>query len=624
MEQPGDRLAQPVVPVTRRRPKLFLDYPPQTRDAFFLNVAEIGLSQRAANVCAGIAAQKLGDLAQLTTERLSKLHSCGKRTISEIQERLARFGLELGMELADWEAARAQLDRNRLESIEELRLSLFRLPPTCCLEDELSQIVSTVANERATKIVIRVNGLSGDGHRTLESVGEEYGLTRERIRQIATKALKRLEPRQFSTPWLAAALLLLDQNSPCVAGDFSKRLRAAGITRGNFDIGGIESACEILGQRFEFTTALIAGRKVYGRRERLKRIIRFFRECRQATSRGGCANFDSICDDLKVTSPEREILRELATFGDMCRWLDDDRQWLLAVSCSRNRLSNLVAKVFAVAPSLPLSELRRAVARSRRLEAVPPTGIIANFVVATGLGRVDADVVTASANFGNMVRPGSAEEILVIALQLHGPVLGWERFQELCIRAGMNPVTFGIYASGSPIVARLARGVYSLVGADVSPGAVEEVQRENAVSRRKTEWGWTSRGSLWCALGLTLTNITSGALPVPSFVASFAEGQWQPRFAGKELAAIIKCKGGFVSGLRRPLLNAGGEAGDVCVLEFCPTSRIVNLSIGGEELVDLWDSGNIDLPAQGLGEAEGQSDQDADGIAIGTLQRTVI
>lgn len=46
---------------------------------------------------------------------------------------------------------------------------------------------------RENKIIIRRYGLSEDGHpRTLEEIGREFGVTRERIRQVEAKALKKI------------------------------------------------------------------------------------------------------------------------------------------------------------------------------------------------------------------------------------------------------------------------------------------------------------------------------------------------------------------------------------------------------------------------------------------------
>jgi RNA polymerase nonessential primary-like sigma factor len=46
--------------------------------------------------------------------------------------------------------------------------------------------------DKQRDVVVRRFGLRGHEHSTLEEVGNEIGLTRERVRQIQVEALKRL------------------------------------------------------------------------------------------------------------------------------------------------------------------------------------------------------------------------------------------------------------------------------------------------------------------------------------------------------------------------------------------------------------------------------------------------
>ena len=65
------------------------------------------------------------------------------------------------------------------------------------LKAQVQEVLETLT-ERERRVIKLRFGLE-DGHsRTLEQVGEEYGITRERIRQIEAKALKRLREPQRS------------------------------------------------------------------------------------------------------------------------------------------------------------------------------------------------------------------------------------------------------------------------------------------------------------------------------------------------------------------------------------------------------------------------------------------
>lgn len=62
---------------------------------------------------------------------------------------------------------------------------------------ELYVILNKVLNEREIKIVYHRNGLEGLERKTLEELGKEFGLTRERVRQIEEEAYAKLRDSEY-------------------------------------------------------------------------------------------------------------------------------------------------------------------------------------------------------------------------------------------------------------------------------------------------------------------------------------------------------------------------------------------------------------------------------------------
>jgi RNA polymerase primary sigma factor len=67
----------------------------------------------------------------------------------------------------------------------------FEAATTGLLRRQINEVLEELT-ERERKIILLRFGLEDDRARTLEEVGQEFNVTRERIRQIEAKALRKL------------------------------------------------------------------------------------------------------------------------------------------------------------------------------------------------------------------------------------------------------------------------------------------------------------------------------------------------------------------------------------------------------------------------------------------------
>ena len=141
---------------------------------------------------------------------IKDIHSClrAARSIRQEQDRepsVADIAEYLQRDVADVERLMALHERVTLRSgnvdeygsgpVDRLRARRESEPPRCAQKDDLNDIVERWVcelSEKQREVVERRFGLHGYRRETLERIGEEIGVTRERVRQIQLEALRNL------------------------------------------------------------------------------------------------------------------------------------------------------------------------------------------------------------------------------------------------------------------------------------------------------------------------------------------------------------------------------------------------------------------------------------------------
>ena len=159
--------------------------------------------------------QALAEQARIVRLPLNKIGSLNKinKTLAELEQKFEReptiLEIAQALELAPNEVKEALRTAGRHISMDapigqEDEGSMYDLmlnsdapsPDKGLLNDslraEIERALSTLSSREAS-IVRLYFGLNGKHPHTLEEIGEEFGLTRERVRQIKEKAIKRLK-----------------------------------------------------------------------------------------------------------------------------------------------------------------------------------------------------------------------------------------------------------------------------------------------------------------------------------------------------------------------------------------------------------------------------------------------
>src|SRR5229473_3658577 len=127
------------------------------------------------------------------------------------------------------------------------------------LERELRSLLGTGRNAR---IAARYYGFDGRGGGTLQSVGNEIGVTRERVRQIVTVTSQWLGTVRPASPMLDRTIEFVVDHMPAAAAEIEAELRFQRLTSGVFRLEGVIKAAELLGRRLPFSISEVKGERL--------------------------------------------------------------------------------------------------------------------------------------------------------------------------------------------------------------------------------------------------------------------------------------------------------------------------------------------------------------------------
>lgn len=557
---------------------------------------ELQLPPRALNAYTNAGIRYLGQLVTQDPSGLFKLPNFGRTSLVKTQKQLDALDLSFGMDIASWDVMSAATIRN--SHISDVRkiiaLSAGKLKEHYeRLEDEFAAILDVLAEGRAKKIIGKYWGICGHPPRTLESVGNEYGITRERVRQIAQKAQDKAATIWLPTTRLRAVLRGFEKNCPLPRAD-ATRLISEISRSGSIAPDSILNAAEIFGVPHSCVLVSDANTEFVDRIGRTPSVHEVVLDFRKATSSSGCINIDRmslrLTGELKDGSTIRKILDGLPE----TIWLDDAKRWASSNLPLRNRLGNIIGKILSVCEELHISELRQAALRPHRISFVPPQPILLAFANRVCRHVTNGSVVKRGEGVELPIL-GKLEQIFLDCFHKFGSPLQREVIEEYCIDAlGVNVSSFYVYLCYSAIVQKLSTGVFALVGNDLPIGSVEEMAEERRLLAR-TEHGWDAAGRLWYATRLDRVKMRMGMFYLPSFVLSLTQGTWLSRLPDGTITGELPVQENGISGLRELLELSGAERGDVMRLSFELPKNFLEIEVGGEELFDAGHSTTIDV-----------------------------
>jgi hypothetical protein len=346
---------------------------------------------------------------------------------------------------------------------------LRRSRPT--LERELRDLLGTGRNAR---IAARYYGFDGLGGGSLQTVGNEIGLTRERVRQIVTASSARLSNGRPVSPTLDRTIAFVADHMPGAAGEIEADLRSHRLTSVLFRLEGVVKAAELLGRRLPFSITEIKGERLVHARDIPSVVDTIVRIGRRVISRRGMATISNVVADVREVEPDacdgNLVVSALACLGGF-HWLEQSAGWFWLSDKPNNPVLNRMRKILSVANPIDISELRAGIGRDYRMRGVlPPKRVLLEFCrQAPGL-RVNDETVKAEPAVNSDDVLSQVEKDIVRILCEHGGTMTTSELTSVCLDMGVNRETFYYNLVSSPIISRCAEGLYGLIGSGERSG----------------------------------------------------------------------------------------------------------------------------------------------------------
>ncbi|MEZ5963093.1 MAG: DNA-directed RNA polymerase subunit alpha C-terminal domain-containing protein [Planctomycetota bacterium] len=550
-----------------------------------IEVGRLGLSTRLRTLLLRLGVRTLEEAARYSRTELLEHPNVGATTLAELENRLREHGLHLHV----------GHDAHASAVGKPLSATAAKLNPEQALGRLAEEICSQPSGKRALEILAALVGWDGKGPKTLDAVGQAFGVTRERVRQIAAKAVKSLNARSIFRDRLMQALRMLATVAPCSVREASIALQGEGLIEEKVDAGVVLELADRLQLSSDVLALEIGTSKLIVRSsdaESIKKVVSSVP--RQVDHWGAIAMEDLIQDqsanNASLTIPP-EALTQVVSGLPGFEWLDSDGQWFWIKGRSRNRVVNRIRKILSVTDTLSLRELRAGVARDHCMEGfAPPRHVLAKMCESLPFAEVEGAIVRRAKAISRSVL-GEAERKLVEILEANGGCMATDDVEAAAQRAGVGDPSIWRQLTYSSTITRPAPGTYALRGAILDPSQVVPPARRDPTKRRVVDSGWTSEGHPWVAMEVSRASLRRGIVTVPASLKRFVQGKWDVKLRDGRSVGELTVNVQSAWGLRAAFVRRGIDEGDVVILEWDTSTRRVLLVLGSDEALLAYQEG---------------------------------
>lgn len=455
-------------------------------------------------------------------------------------------------------------------------LVLWAKPLEEALQDLLKSF-SWLAEDKYSQVIGYRFGLQGEEPETLAKVGNRFGITRERVRQIEGKMLRKLPKYSFFIPQLEKAARLLEDTGPLTTLGAMQLMIDKKITSINFHPKSIIEACKFFNIETGLKINKVRGQEIVAVNMDEKTANRLYSMARKKAGKSGAASIKEVVNSAQAEQLEYEgeqITRLLKIMNGI-EYLDENYFWIPAIPVNRNRLINLSRRMLSVASPIHVKNLRagaRQAAHLRNISGgldihIPPTAILIKFYTANPEFEIDeGGFVRYIKTLDYKTELGERESILVDIIR-STPTSLLNRFslRAKCKKRGMNLSSFELALTYSPIIEHVDTDIWTLRGLSINPAQVEALRVENSLQsrqRRVVSFSWKESGEVVINVRVSSITPSTFVFGVPSDIKRY--------FAGKKFSAIEPAS---IVGRTLKVLDTGGVLGSAAILNRLKASE---------------------------------------------------
>lgn len=517
-----------------------------------------------------------------------------------------------------------------LPRLHELHQRLVELS-SMSLEDELFEVIHTAfakpskaGTERNAKAIARRYGWDGRGGSTLEEIAGEFGLSRERIRQICEPieaALKSLEQQRLFAPVLQRALDFIAAQAPLTTEAMAMQLANSGLAKSALPIKMLLHLAKSLGCVTSVSIELINGQSFVVRSATdIATITAMMAQdlkqsavislARKLIRRQGAATVEALVAQLNAPQGANETgtasrfdldftVQALTSQADFA-WLDPVPGWFWFAKSPRNGLLAQIEKVLAAAERIQVADLRRALARTyRRDDSALPQQVLLELCRQFPSCQVAGETIAAAASADLWSALSPTEQSMVRILKEQGPLMQRAAFEERCLKLNVPRATFYMYLDTSSVIQRYARGVYGLPGVAVEPAVIEALTPKHHWAKREVllNFGWTPQRKIWLAYKISQGMLNYGVCSVPQAMSQFIDGKFRLLTADGTQVGNLTRRKTQAKGLKPFFRRHRVAVGDSLLLLFDLTNRTATAHLVDAGLLDEYQSASEAMDA---------------------------